>query len=112
MLIRLWDQLNKDNNSRSADHKKLLSVTLSLVSAVIIASLQTTSLEKADLYLTHMQKYISGLCKLFPHYNFHPNHHMALHLSECIKLYGPVHAWWTFLFECLIGLLQHIPTNF
>ena len=26
--------------------------------------------------------------------------------------YGPVHAWWTFPFERLIGLLQRIPTNF
>jgi hypothetical protein len=111
-LIRLWDQLNEDNDSRSADRKKLLSVTLSLVSAVIIASSRTTSSEKADLYLTHMQKYLSGLRELFPHYNFRPNHHMALHLSECIKLYGPVHAWWTFPFERLIGLLQRIPTNF
>lgn len=91
-LIRLWDQLNENDDSRSADCKKLLSITLSLVSAVIIASSRTTSSEKADLYLTYMQKYLSGLRELLPHYNFRPNHHMALHLSECIKLYGVLWA--------------------
>ena len=108
-LIRLWDRLDEDDN---AVRKKLLSVTLSLVSAVIIASSRTTSSEKADLYLMHMRNYLSGLRELLPLYEFRPNHHMALHLSECIKSYGPVHAWWTFPFERLIGLLQRIPTNF
>jgi len=112
-LIHLWDRLEDDNNnSRSWDCKKLLLVTLSLISAVIIASSHTTSSEKAGLYLTHMQAYLSGLRELFPQYKFLPNHNMALHLSEYLELYGPVHAWWTFPFERLIGLLQCIPTNF
>ncbi|PPQ87388.1 hypothetical protein CVT25_008292 [Psilocybe cyanescens] len=112
-LIRLWDQNGDEaHDSCSAQHKILLSVTLSLVSVVIITSSRTVSSEKADLYLKHMQNYLAGLCDLFLLYKFLPNHHMALHLSEYICLYGPIHAWWTFPFEHLIGLLQHIPTNF
>jgi hypothetical protein len=111
-LIRLWDQLEDGDDKRSQQCKKLLEVTLSLISAVVIASSRTTSLEKADLYLHHMWNYLKGLRELFPQYRFLPNQHMALHLAEYLRLYGPVHSWWTFPFERLIGMLQRIPNNF
>ena len=110
-LIHLWDKL-EDDDQRSQQCKKLLAVTLSLISAVIVASSRTTSQEKADLYLHHMQTYLNGLRELFPRYRFLPNQHMALHLAEYLQLYGPVHSWWTFPFERLIGMLQRIPNNF
>ena len=106
-LTRLWSQLEDDD-----ERSKLLAMTLSLVSAVIIASSRTTSRENAGLYLHHMQTYLAGLRKLFPLYKFLPNHHMALHLPEYLCLYGPVHSWWTFPFKHLIGMLQRIPNNF
>ena len=114
LLIRLWDQVDNDsdNDERSQQCKKLLEVTLSLISAVVIASSRTTSQEKADCYLHHMQNYLTGLRELFPRYKFLPNQHMALHLAEYLQLYGPVHSWWTFPFERLIGMLQRIPNNF
>lgn len=112
LLIRLWGQLEDGDDMRSQQCKKLLEVTLSLISAVVIASSRTTSQEKADLYLHHMQNYIKGLRELFPEYRFLPKQHNALHLGEYLKLYGPVHSWWTFPFERLIGMLQRIPNNF
>jgi hypothetical protein len=36
---------------------------------------------------------------------------MALHLHEYLLLFGPVHAWWTFSFERMIGMLQQMQTN-
>jgi hypothetical protein len=111
-LIQLWDQLGDGGDKRSQQCKKLLEITLSLISAVIIASSRTTSRENADLYLHHMQSYLKGLREVFPQYRFLPNQHMALHLAEYLKLYGPVHSWWTFPFERLIGMLQRIPNNF
>src|SRR5882762_8510709 len=45
-LIHLWDQLEDGDNKRSQQCKKLLAVTLSLISAVVIASSRTTSKEK------------------------------------------------------------------
>ena len=110
-LACLWSRLEADDK-RSVHCRKLLSVTMSLTSAVIIASSRTTSQVNADLYLHHMQTYLAGLRELFPLYRFLPNHHMALHLPEYLRLYGPVHSWWTFPFECLIGMLQRIPNNF
>jgi len=33
-------------------------------------------------------------------------------LYEYLRRFGPVHGWWTFPFERLIGMLERIPTNF
>ena len=110
-LVRLWVPPHRDN-PQQAGRQKLLSLTLSLVSAINIASLRTTSRDKANLYTRYMTEYLEGLRNLMPDYQFRPNHHMALHLSEYLLLYGPVHGWWTFPFERLIGLLQDIPNNF
>ena len=82
-----------------------------MISAVIVASSRTTSQENTNLYLHHMQMYLDGLCELFPQYRFLPNQHMAL-LAEYLQFYSPVHSWWTFPFERLIGMLQHILNNF
>jgi len=110
-LIRLWEKV-VPNSDRSSRCHKMLITTLHLISAVIIASLRSTSREKAKLYLHHMSEYLKGIRELIPDYKFRPNHHMALHLWEYLCLYGPVHSWWTFPFERLIGLLQRLPTNF
>jgi hypothetical protein len=91
--------------------RKIFDMTISLLSAVIIASSQLASSSRADLYLQHMQAYLNGIQEIFPEYKFHPNHHMALHLHEYLTLFGPVHAWWTFPFERIIGMLQRIPTS-
>ena len=106
-LVRLWDQ-----EGGPSDHKKMLHATMSLISAVIIASSHTTSSAKADLYLQYMQAYMNIIRDLIPDYQFLPNHHAALHLPDYLRFFGPVHSWWTFPFERLIRLLQRIPTNF
>jgi len=110
-LIRLWSSEDPEN-PRSVRCRKICSITMSLLSAVSIACAQTTSTKHADAYLQHMMAYLEGLKELFPDYKFHPNHHMALHLHEYIRFYGPVHSWWTFPFERLIGILQRLSTNY
>ena len=36
---------------------------------------------------------------------------MVLHIYDFLRLFGPVHSWWCFPFEWLIGQLQWLPTN-
>jgi len=79
---------------------------MSLLSAVILATSRTTSSDHIDQIQGHLLDYPNGLKQLFPDYKFHPNHHMSLHISEYIKLFGPVHAWWAFPFERVVGMLQ------
>lgn len=109
-LIRLWGR-RIAGDPRSKRCYKILRVTISLLSAIIIATSRVTSSSRADLYLEHMQAYLKGIQELFPDYKCHPNHHMAMHLHEYLRQYGPVHAWWTFPFERIIGMLQRIPNN-
>ena len=110
-LIRLWWSA-EPGNARSERCRKILDITVSLLSAVSIATSRVTSPQHADLYLQHMQAYLTGLKALFPDFKFVPNQHMALHLQDYLLLYGPVHSWWAFPFECMIGTLQHISTNY
>ncbi|KAF8580822.1 hypothetical protein K439DRAFT_1355833, partial [Ramaria rubella] len=55
--------------------------------------------------------YLEGLKALFPAKNFTNNNHIVLHLEEMLVNFGPVHSWWTFPFEWLIGWLVRISTN-
>lgn len=109
-LIHLWSTTN-DNDPRSMRLHKILEVTMSLVSAVVIATSYTTSPSHTEAYLHHMLRYLNGIRELFPEYDLRPNHHMALHIHEYLLLFGPVHSWWTFPFERMIGLLQRMHHN-
>lgn len=110
-LNRLWSDLDV-NDPRSVRCRKIVNLTLDLVSAVITATSRTTSSAHVCAYRQHMQDYLVGLKNIFPDYKFHANHHMALHLAEYIALFGPVHSWWAFPFKRIIGMLQHISTNY
>lgn len=110
-LARLWHTAAADDR-RAAQCKKALSVTLSLISAIMAATSRSTSRKKAALYTKHMKDYLDGLRTLCPGYTFKPNHHVALHIETFLRLFGPVYGWWTYPFERLIGLLQRLPNNF
>jgi len=109
-LVRLWDMVEISEH-RSARCREILNATIALLSAVIIATSHMVSTVHANAYLQHMLEYLEAMKRLFPEYNFHPNHHMALHIHEYLLLFGPVHSWWTFPFERLIGALQRMPHN-
>ncbi|KAK0436315.1 uncharacterized protein EV420DRAFT_1652614 [Desarmillaria tabescens] len=110
-LIRLWTA-GGCTDDPSQRRNEILKVTMSLVLAVIVASSRVSSEANVDRYLALIIGYMDGVHRLFPKYNFHPNHHMAVHIHEFLRFYGPVHSWWTFPFERVIGMLQRIPTNF
>lgn len=110
-LVRLWSQ-HEEGNEESELRRKLLLITMSLVSAIIIVSSRETSDAHAREYLRYMTDYMKGVRELFPEYKFLPNHHMAMHIHEFLLRYGPVHGWWTFPYERLIGKLERIPSNY
>ncbi len=109
-LTRLWG-FQGDGSPRAARCLEILDVTVSLISAIVIATSHTVTSASASLYQEHMLDYINGIKRLFPDYQLHPNHHMSLHISEFLLLFGPVHSWWTFPFERLIGTVQRMPNN-
>lgn len=90
-LVHLWSD-EDESNQRSVRCLQILDVTMSLLSAVILATSRTTSSDHIDQIQGHLLDYLNGLKQVFPDYKLHPNHHMSLHIPEYIKLFGPVHT--------------------
>ncbi|EIW65135.1 uncharacterized protein TRAVEDRAFT_109543 [Trametes versicolor FP-101664 SS1] len=104
-LVRLWGGREATERQRA-----LLENFVHLVSAVDLAARRSTNQERIDKYDRHMLDYLTSLRDLFDH-QLVPNHHLSLHLKECLELFGPVSAWWAFPFERFNGLLQRLSTN-
>ena len=109
-LIRLWGSGPIDDE-RSRRCYDILHVTQSLISAIILATSHIITKSSAEAYLRHMLQYLEGIKRLFPDYRLVPNQHLALHIHQYLLLFGPVHSWWTFPYERLIGTLQRTPHN-
>ncbi|OAV94177.1 hypothetical protein PTTG_27047 [Puccinia triticina 1-1 BBBD Race 1] len=95
-LISLWN--NKDKYQRS-----LLKNFCHLVSMVNIALKRTMTADRIAKYRFHNRAYLASALKLFPNRPLAPNHHMSLHIAECLERFGPVRAWWSFPFERFMG---------
>ncbi|KAH9829722.1 uncharacterized protein C8Q71DRAFT_717903 [Rhodofomes roseus] len=104
-LTRIWGRAT----ASTAEHH-LLDNFIHLVVAVDLASRRSMSAERARLYDHHMLEYLRTLRELFEH-NLVPNHHLSLHLSTCLMLFGPVHGWWAYPFERFNGIIQRLKTN-
>ena len=90
---------------------RVLDHTMALVSAITLLCLRTTSQARAIAYRTYMAIYIRELQDLHPEATRRTNHHMAMHIYDFLCLFGPVHSWWCFPFERLIGQLQRMTNN-
>ena len=104
-LIRTWG-LDDDDL-----HKEMLRNFLDLVEAVEILGLleiDETRIQEADVLI---KKYIDDAKELYRNAKIQPNHHIFLHLSVFLLLFGPVHSWRSFAFERFNFMLQSINTN-
>jgi hypothetical protein len=111
-LVSMWGH----GTLHSSVHKALrlravLDHTMHLVSAVTIICLRTTTTRRAETFHSHIISWMKELKELHPDTDHYTNDHMALHLYDFIHLFGPVHGWWCFPFERLIGQLQRLPHN-
>ena len=91
--------------------RQVLDHTMQLVCAVLLACTRVTDVTRTQRYLECLQSYISQLPILYPGLGCESIHHMAFHIYDFLELFGPVHSWWSFPFERLIGQLQRLPTN-
>lgn len=110
-LIRLWERTDADD-PHAQRRREILHLTMTLLSAVAVGSSRITSADNSREFLGLITDYRRELQRLFPNYEVHPNHHQAMHISEFLLMYGPVHGWWTYPFERMIGMLQRISTNY
>ncbi|MBW0478120.1 hypothetical protein O181_017835 [Austropuccinia psidii MF-1] len=82
-----------------------------LVSLVNIAMKRSITNNLISQYRTHINAYLSSSLFLFPDTPLAPNHHMAVHLADCLEKWGPSRAWWSFSMERLMGSLVKASTN-
>ena len=111
-LISIWGLDTEHPSPSIADRQlKVLSHTMSLVSAVRLVFQTSTDKERAERYLENITTYVGDLKIVHPDTLFVPNHHMAFHIYDCLHLFGPAYLWWTFPFERMIGQLQCVKTK-
>jgi len=112
-LISLWGAKPKSSTDSREEilARQLLTHTMHLVCAVILAMKNTTNKGRMVAYRDNIVAYIKALGDLFPGVDPRTNHHVAIHIYDFLNLFGPVKSWWCFPFERLIGFLQRIPHN-
>lgn len=110
-LISLWGATQASPRNDGPDLKAVLDHTMDLVSAVYLACARTTSNNRATAYRAYIASYVGKLKTIYPASSARPNHHVSFHIYDYLILFGPVHSWWSFPFERLIGMLQHLPKN-
>ncbi|KAH9846543.1 hypothetical protein C2E23DRAFT_743933 [Lenzites betulinus] len=104
-LVRLWS-----SSASTAGDRQILQNFVHLVIAVDLATRRSMDPERARLFDHHMAEYLRTLRELFDH-NLVPNHHLSLHLTACLLLFGPVRGWWGYPFERYNGMIQRLNTN-
>ncbi|KAG1752356.1 uncharacterized protein EDB91DRAFT_1243135 [Suillus paluster] len=58
-----------------------------------------------------ISEYTTELIHLYGSGSLKPNHHFATHIGACVRNFGPLHDFWTFLFERLNKLLKSYKSN-
>ena len=111
-LISCWGTGTIHGSSSDAFYlRTVLHHTMDLVCAVSIACLRTMTLDRTNAYLRHLKSWVSGMKDLHPSSNHTINGHMAFHIYDFLRLFGPARSWWCFPFERLIGHLQRLTHN-
>jgi hypothetical protein len=74
--------------------------------------MRSTSEKRIRIAEEQLVQYLESLVTLFSAKVLVTNHHMSLHVMECLRMFGPVHGWWAFPFERYNGILARSNTNF
>jgi hypothetical protein len=111
-LVSLWGSGTSHRTQRHAmRYRQILDHTMTLVSATRLACLRIVTKDRAEHYREQVAKYVGQLSEVLPTAPRRPNLHMTFHIYDFLFLFGPVHSWWCFPFERLIGMIQRIPNN-
>ena len=103
-LVRVWG-----GHQASPRKRDLLHNFMALVVVLRFSTARYTSNKQITVIENQLQVYYDSLMKLSD--KLYPCHHMSLHIPECLRLFGPVHGWWSFPFERYNGLIQRFNHN-
>lgn len=111
-LVSMWGEGTAHPTLEVASSlREVLDHTMDLVSAMSLVGMRTMSERRMSSYLRYITSWVEKLPKLHPTLNGRVNNHMAIHIYDFLRLFGPVRSWWCFPFERLVGQLQRLPTN-
>lgn len=113
-LAQAWSSDSEPADSKNMKvrrRRKLVESTMLLAMAIRWGTSHRTSRTHADQYTKCMEGYLKTLIELYPTIDLRPSHHAALHIGECLLRFGPMHGWWMFPFERVIGHLQKYNTS-
>lgn len=96
ILIPMWYGHDEVKNS-------LLKNFCHIVSLVNLALKRVMTSEIISSYRHHIRQYLESSVVLFDNCQPTCNHHLAMHLADCLENFGPVRSWWSFPFERLMG---------
>lgn len=105
-LIRLWGHLPPESRWH-----RMLANFLDLVLAVELGSLMTTSPRHISVYEKVITRYLVTLKELYKEVNIVPNFHLALHVPDFLRLWGPSPQLRGFGWERLNRTLKNIKSN-
>ncbi|KAJ2921673.1 hypothetical protein H1R20_g15417, partial [Candolleomyces eurysporus] len=105
-LIRLWGRQPQESR-----WYQMLVNFLDLVKAVEIGSMLVVSRDHIDEYETLMTRYLITMKSLYKEARVVPNHHLALHTSDFLDIWGPSPETHGFGWERYNHTLQQINTN-
>ena len=103
-LVRTW-------GFQKPSRVQMLQIFLDLAEAIEICGLMEINEEHIKHAEELMHKYLIIAKELYKGAKVQPNHHLALHLGVFLRLFGPVHSWRSFVFECFNFFLQSLNTN-
>lgn len=112
-LILLWGLPAKHPPAACQTLTKILTNTMHLVVAVLLICKRSVTPWIAQQIRFALTSYVNGIAdgSLYPGYSPTGNHHLTFHIVKLLQLFGPIHGWWCFPFERLIGMLRQIPHN-
>jgi hypothetical protein len=95
--------------THSRKRKSLYDAILLLCAAIRLLSTKNISMAQAKAGHQYLAQYCQWL--IFLGCTLTINHHISMHFSAMIKLFGPVYSWWLFAFERFNGMLEKVKTN-
>ena len=113
-LISMWGEgLVHRSEEIAKSAREVLDHTMLLVGAISLACMRTTTTARIQDYQDLILQWLSQLKIVHTEANitYKSNGHMAVHISDFLRLFGPVRSWWCFPFERLIGQMQRFNHN-
>lgn len=111
-LISLWGKGTvHPSPSIAFSFCQTLDHTMALVCAVSLACMRTMTESRMTAYRNYITTWVANMKDIHPKARRTTNAHMAIHIYDFLRLFGPVRSWWCFPFERLIGQLQRLPSN-